>query len=69
MSNSLASDQVGCSVGPDVCPNYLAKSPDRQQTTKLPISSKRVNMYNDYLPTGKVYVHKGAILAPSRAKN
>ena len=23
MSNSLDSDHVGCSVGPDLCPNYL----------------------------------------------
>ena len=54
MSKCLASDKVGCSVGPDLCPNYLAKSSDRQQMTKLPISSKRVNMYNNSLPTGNL---------------
>ena len=54
MSKCLASDKVGCSVEPDVCPNYLAKSSDRQQMTKLPISSKRVNMYNNSLPTGNL---------------
>ena len=48
MSNSLASDQVGCSVGPDLCPNYFQRSPARQQTTKLPLSRKGVN---NSLPT------------------
>ena len=46
MSNSVASDQVRCSVGPDLCSNYLQTPPACQQTTKLPISRKRVNTGN-----------------------
>ena len=54
MSNSLVSDQVWCSLGPDLCKNYLQRSPARQQTTKLPISRKRVNLFNNSLPTGNL---------------
>ena len=51
MPNSLASDQIGCSVGPDLCPNYLQTSPARQQMTKLTISREK-SLYP--LPTGNL---------------
>ena len=35
LSNSLDSYQVGCSVGPDLCPNYLQRSKSRRENSLL----------------------------------